>query len=751
MDTTLLTRDNDAIKEAVTRGQDDKNRQKPLPGPAALALLTLMAGPHVSLFTAYPLLQRLSASLVSRLAVLVCGIGFPLLYIVLLMWKTKWYWASIIVIATHIVCAGGYYFFIKRLCDKLPKDLLPDPATSRRKKHYIVTGMLAGPALMLILGTPFAIMFLLFSDRLLLTLMPLAFDNITSLVMLGHAMFILAVSGFIAGGWAGKLALKATPLRTLAATLGLVLISQIWFFLLIILIMLPAFLSSEAGSTMGGAISILFIGSIFIGSWWTVFQLMHVLTGGNFHRRLIRACSVPLVCLSSACVFGLVFGLPAQWYHSAGKYFEKRGHLSSALWCYEQGLGRNPSGPHASYLQFQIALDHHKIGNENQAVNGFRQVVALYNYNEKLVKQANQFLDNIERNSNSSKTREVLPGVDNPTTYKGAYCAPNSLALVMNFWQADVHAVDIGKEITGLATGTMKVDQNWYAQQHGFDYHFIPMAEINDIKIAIDAGFPVMVYVPQHVFVIVGYDEILETFVTYDVATSEVWVEYLQKDFSKTWKRTHSTMVLAYPQTRLSDVPAALQEKIVSRDDGYLHYHLHMLQGLGPYRGDLGHLESAVTEDSPFFLPLISLFNDYPAWRKRLLEKYDMKKTVNAITSYYRRDFDEATHLAGQYDSDDPDTDESFEQSLNFMLGTGHVQETQNLLETVQANGPLSYTSQEILAIAHLALGNSDRAIKQLEEQNDNQLHFYLGMSYLSQGRKESALTELVKTIDDCT
>ena len=65
---------------------------------------------------------------------------------------------------------------------------------------------------------------------------------------------------------------------------------------------------------------------------------------------------------------------------------------------------------------------------------------------------------------------------------------------------------------------------------------FLPMAGLKDIKECIDAGFPVLVYVPAHVFAIFGYDEALDTFVTYDIATNDVWVEYLQKDFIKAWK-----------------------------------------------------------------------------------------------------------------------------------------------------------------------------------------------------------------------
>lgn len=748
----MAEKDNTYPTGTQRENSSDESEEAVLQGPGSLALFTLMAGPHISVFAALSTLSRLSASIVPKIGVILASIGYPILYLVLLLWKAKWYWPSLIVVFAHIICAALYYFLFRKLYTaNRGRYRTQFPRSATQEKKYVLAGMLGGISLVTVLGAPFALFFLLMSDKILLTLMPLAFDDATSIYMLIIAMLNLAGSGLIAGGWAGRLALKISPLRALSGSLGLVLISLLWFFFLIILIMLPAFLSSQANYTMGSAYSLFLFGNLLIGCWWTAYILMRTLKPISLYGRFRRIISVPVICFSSAFLFGVVFGYPADWYHSAGKYFEKSGRLATALWCYEQGLTRNPTGPHAGYLQYRIALGNHKLGNTDRAVRGFREVVSMFNYDETLVSQANQFLDNIERNEGRRKKRVVLPGVDNPTTYRSSYCVPNSLALVMNFWKANVDADDIGKQITGLSSGTMTVDQTWYAEQNGFRHGFIPMATISDIKKAIDAGFPVMVYVPQHVFVILGYDEQLETFVTYDVATRDVWVEYIQKDFIKTWKKESSTMILAFPVGMETKLPEELTAKMEERDDSYFQYHLHQLQALGQKNGNTDHLEYAAAKDTAYFFPVVAMFRGYPAFRSRIVNNHDTGAITEAIQAYYERDFDEGVHLAGQYDDYGyADGDDNLNRSLDFLIGTGRLQETKHLIETIEADGIISDDTSETLSMVNLAIGDTEQAVRQLEEQSDSQLSFYLAQSYLEQGRTGSAIPELIKIVGDC-
>ncbi|PID74183.1 MAG: hypothetical protein CSB32_02095, partial [Desulfobacterales bacterium] len=374
---------------------------------------------------------------------------------------------------------------------------------------------------------------------------------------------------------------------------------------------------------------------LFIGCWWTAYLLIYTFRRVSTTGRIIRALCAPLICLSTVFVFGLVCGYPSSWFFSAGKYLEKNGRISAAIWYYEKGLGKKPTGQRASYLQYRMAIGEHKRGNTDKAVRGFRKIVSMHNDNKRLVTKAYQFLDNIERNK-LTPHRVVLPGVDNPTTYKGAYCVPNSLALVLNFWGANLEADDIGQQITSLAAGTMTVDQTWFALQNGFRHEFVPMATVSDIKAMIDAGFPVMVYVPNHVFVIVGYDDQLETLVTYvvivgyddqletlvtyDVATGDIWVEYLEKE---SWKKQNSTMIVAYPSNKQNEIPAEVVSQVKDRSQSYFQYHLHQLQRITG-QANPKHLEAAASNQTAFFFPVADLFKNYPSYRSEILENDDI-------------------------------------------------------------------------------------------------------------------------------
>jgi len=730
----------------------DSAQTTPLQGPGSLALLTFMAGPHISVFPAFAALARLNASFAPKAIILLAAILYPVLYGCLLLWKAKWYWATLTIAGAHMTIALIYYFlFRKYAVGDRPRYVTEMPTSARQEKRYTLAGMAGGAVFVPLLGAPLVLLFLLESDRLLANLMPLAFDDVTSIYLLVIAGLGLILSGFIAGGWAGRLALKATPVAAILGSVSLVWIVLLWYFCLTLVIMLPAFVASKAESyAMGTTFTLFLFADIVIGSWWTAFIMMYTMRPAAPWRRLARLAYATLICLSSAFILALTCGYQSSWYYSAGQFLEKRGNIASALWCYEQGLGKNPTGPYASYLQYRIALSEHKLGHAEKAVLGFGKIVSMYNYNEILVREASTFLDNIERNGKEAR-RVVLPGVDNPTTYKGAYCVPNSLALVMNYWGTKINAEEIGQQITSLASGTMTVDQAWFARQKGFKHEFIPMGTTREIKEMIDAGFPVMVYVPQHVFVIVGYDEQLETFVTYDVATADVWVEYLQKDFIKTWKKEDATMIIAYPDNKQAEIPAEMAILMQRRSERYLQFQLSQLPQDNELEA-LRHLEYAAQDPVPYFFPLVSIFQDYPAKRGEILNGDEIPQISQAIRTYYERDFDEGLHLAGQYD--DPDyanADKALQHSLDFLVGTGQIREARDLITTIKENGIISDDTAETLAMLNLAAGDIDEAMTQLEQQNDNQLNFYLALSHYHKGQLQGTIPGLIKTIDGCT
>ncbi len=753
----IITHDSssDGANISALTEQPHRSAQKaetPLCSPAFIALLTLMAGPHIALFPGWKILSRLGAGIRAKLLLTVSAIAYPALYVFLVLWPTDWYWSSLALIAAHFLAAGANYLYFRRLYQTNKEKYLTDFAEScTSEKRFVVTGIAGGIFLIPVLGVPFIIIFLLGSDRLLSSLMPVAFDDTLAMVLLAFGVLSLGITGAIAGGWVGRLGLRIKPLQFFTYAIGLVWIVLLWFFILQLTIVLPGFLTVQIdNSELVSPFTLFLFGNLLIGSWWSTSLLLYALRPLTASGKVLRFLQIPAISLSSAFLFSLVCGYSSNWFHSAGNYFEKEGKIATSLWCYERGMSKKPSGLHASYLQYRIALLAHKLGKKEKAVVGFRKVVSMYNSRDDLVKNSTKFLDNLERKAGFGK-RIVLPGVETSTAYKGGYCVPNSLALVMRYWGATVDAKEIGQAITGLDSGTTIVDEAWFAEQKGFRHDFLPTATLADIFACIDAGFPVLVYVPSHVFAIVGYDSALETFVTYDVATRDIWVDYLQKDFVRSWKKEDTTMVIVYPPDKAGKLPATIRTALAGSSGQYLQYHLHYLDSPEGYAG-AEHLMMAMGGSSQFFLPLVTAYQEYPSLRAGLVQTRNVEGAVSDIVNYFNTDFDEGLHLAGQVnDYDYPYEDEKLESSLDFLVGTGHLEKASSLIKEIGSKGLLSDKTLKTQAMLDISLGDFNNAIPRLTDLNNSQLYFYLAQSYLKQGNITSAIAGLVKTIDGCT
>ncbi len=746
------------IKKTPARRMDRKRREDvretdfPLLGPVFLSLLTLVAGPMISGPAAGAVLVRLGFKRSGWLTAVFTSLAGVVFNAGLVLWPVKWYWSSLTLSGVHIVCAVILFFVMRSFYMRMPDMYRTDYSDRRRRDgKYMLAGMFGGAMMCTIFGGAVTVFFLLGSDMLFANIMPVTSSDAQSLTYFFVALFCLSVSGFIAGGYIGGQALDITPGKMLFYTLAIIWISLTWLLALQVIIAIPGFQAGQAAGAKRAAAWFPFItGNLFIGTWWAPFLFSYFTRPLKLRTKLFRLVHIPVVHLSAAVVLAILIGYPNNFFHAAGRYFERHAHMPAAMWCYEQGLKKSLSSESASYLQYRVALLAHKLGDRDRALQGFRKVVSKYTADEQLVKQANRFLDNLARNGGSGQ-RIVLPGVETQTAYKGSYCVPNSLALVMRFWGSGVDARDIGRRITGLGRGTIIVDQAWYAEQEGFRHDFLPNASVEDVKASIDAGFPVMVYVPAHVFVIVGYDETLETFITYDVATSDVWVEYIQKDFVKSWKKQGTTMVLAYPPTREGQIPDRIRNRLVNLSDEYLHYHLHYSNAPQSYTGST-HLLQAAGKKEVFFIPLTILYKDFPGLRPVLNDRYNEDIVAGSIVNFFSSDYNEGIHLWGQYhDEDDSREDRVLDYSLAYLIGQNQLKMARKLITNIEEQGPISTKTENTLAMIDLALGDFASGVHHIDESDAHDLEFYLALAELQLGNRQAAISGMAQTVDGCT
>lgn len=720
-----------------------------LMSPVLLAIIALIAGPLAAGPLAGLMLQRLGHRILGWVVggvLVLAGLGLD---VGIFLWRIEQYWTTLTLIAAHGVCSGALLFGLSGPFKRYRRSTLivqPRRGTYRQ----ILTGIIAGGLLSTILGVAAVSLYMLASDRFLSTLMPVAFDDAASLFMLAMTFFPMLVAGLIAGGVLGWLCPQTGPARMLGCVLALIWVQLTWLAALQITIAVPGFQAGAATGQGWKAILLPFTtGQLLVGIGWSIALLIFILHPHALKTKCRRAMGVPAINLCAAIALAIVLGYPADGFLALGRYQERNAHISRALWCYQQGLTKTPSRHIAAYLQYRAALIHHKLGHRDKARDGFRRVVTKYDRRQELTRKADRFLDNLQQ-ATATDRRVLLPGVETRTQYTDAYCVPNSLALVMRYWGAPVDARHIGAQITGLGTGTYVVDQSWYAQQHDLRHDFLPMAGLMDIKACIDAGFPVLVYVPAHVFAIVGYDEQLKTVVTYDVATRDVWTDYLQDDFIKAWKRQTTTLVLAYPAQKAPLLPESIRTRLHQGSDNYLHYQLYELDTLAD-APSIAHLSKAAGDNAAFFFPLTILYTEFPSLRATLNARYKPDRVADAIVAYFGKNYDEGTHLAGQYhDERWANPDGHLKSSVEYLMDQHCFDQMEQLLARVDIRGQLSGQMQYYNAILALSQGRYEAALDRFGRAEGHGKDFYAALASLQVEDRSHALQGLVETLDGC-
>jgi MFS family permease len=720
------------------------------PSPAEDTLLhpgwifpaTLLAGFTVSgLLAGRILAQTGRRSLGWIMGSLTALLGLPVL-VFTIYWRTEWYWISLLLAAVHLCGAIGLYAFTIKPYKRL-RSSFPLRPQQRGGYRQVLTGIIGGGFIGLLCGSFAAISYLLLSDYLFSTLAPVTFEDLATLLKGLLVLFFLTLSGLIAGGIMGRFK-PALPINRIIP-FGFILIwtNLIWLLAAEALINIPSFQAAPATGVYWPSMFI----PMLIGCCWSVLLFFFIIQPEKHLLKVKRLLLIIGIHTATAFILSVTFGYQIDMLLAAGRLLERSAYTYKALWCYEQALAKRPDEKAASYLQYRAALLYHKLGREEQALRGFRRVVAKYTANPEWVKKSNRFFDNLERNR--GRRRVVLSGVETRTEYKGGYCVPNSLALVMRYWGSDVTARDIGRQITTLGSGTYTIDQKWFAEQQNFRHEFLPLATAEDIKTCIDAGFPVLVYVPAHAFVIMGYDETLETFVTYDVATEDIWSEHLQKEFIKAWKKEGATLILAYPPEKEDRIPAALRERLLRLSPLYLHFQLYAFEQAHDPEA-VAHLERALDEKGEYFQPATVLCVRFPWLTREVLARTSAHNMKEAMKNYFWNDFDESVN---SYASGDPEEDvppdRTLQYGLQYLIGQREFDLLEELVTHIDAEGRISGRTLAKLAMVDLALGRIPKGFERLQRSEKYETAFYLGLIGLRTDRQQAAVRDLTKTVGE--
>lgn len=711
------------------------------PSPVWLILTSIFAGLMISGPLAGMMLTANGKKRDGIILGAILGVVGFIILLTLFTLKIEWYWSSFIMLLVNIVSGITLYLIINPLWKSdITKDRI------HVKLPVKLLGALGGLITALLITPVILLVYILLVDRFFSTYMPVAFsDEYAFSHLLANGIACLLVSPFV-----GLFIIRAYPKINLKGILIAALL-YLWAFFtqafwLETVIPLPAFqVSSATGQSLSGVMGIAYAIEYLFTSWWAAILLFYMLSPKSIAYRIKRMGYVFISNFSIAIMFALVLGYSSEAFLFLGKIYEKKARLEMSAECYERGMIKSPRKLTTSYLQYRTALLNHKLGNKENAKIGFERVVTKYNANSSLVKKASYFAKQLSKNSNGK--RVVLAGVESKTEYRGSYCVPNSLALVMKYWGSNVNARTVGSKITGMSSGTSLIDETWYARELGFEHNFLPMAEIKDIKELIDAGFPVLVYVPAHIFVIFGYDEQLNTFVTYDVATRDVWVEYVQSDFVKAWKKQATTIVLAYPSEKEGDIPVAIRTRMDKLTDKYLHYFLHFYD-TDNVQSPLAHLKKAYDKENGFFYPTATMYKNYPFLRDSLEKEKVVEETSKAIYDYFSNDFDEGIHLSGQEHYEMwASEDWALEYGISYLLANQKYELIKQLISTIDKKGQISDDMISIVAMIDIALGNFEEGLDRFNRAKDYDHKLYTGLASQERKLHTDMVRDLAKVI----
>ena len=552
-------------------------------------------------------------------------------------------------------------------------------------------------------GTAVGVAYLLGMDQLISTLFPSIAGRFHVLLQLGGLLFDFAVLGAAMGVRVCARTPQPSARQVGWAVGGLVLSYYVGTTFWTLLVTVPAFHAAARfdPSHLLPLMVIVWCGQLatsLLGAFWFA-----QLADADWRPRLLTSGLVMTTVLGMILSFMAYTGRFSYDCLLLGQRLEKRGHLAAAQQWYELGIAQRPDDETSSYLQFHVALLLRKRQHNDQARAAFSKVVTTFTSQQALVATAQRFLNALDQAPPHAK-RYVIPGIETRTEFKSAYCMPNSLSLVLQYWGVPVSAKAIGQQITAADIGTTLTDTAWYVQRRGLQHWILPLASVEDVKQWLDQRIPVLLYVPHHVLAVLGYDEALESFIVYDVATEDIWVDHPIEQFLPRWKHELAIIGIVLPPERFAQLPEDQQQRLQRLTRAYLHHELHLPYHVSDEPADrdraLAHLQAAVTLAPEFFFDVAHMYvrTSWSRQREPLARAQDLAALTRAGVAFTKHDF----------------TDDEVLRELSWlMLDVNQREPLRQFLESLYTQGTLKHHDElvQLLGLLEYQQGHVEAAI----------------------------------------
>lgn len=710
---------------------------RPWQAVVVTAVASVLGG---ALATAAALASRGRAGTARRLLLVSLPLGAAGMAALALL-RTPWQTIAWLFLAFNLAWGTGLALLLRRWPPPPEAEPAP-PGTVRQAAWLALAGALAAPYV----GGGAAIVYLLATDSFISTLFPSIASRFSALPELLRTLFDFAVLGAVIGALLGRRLARLDGGRLAWALGGAVFTYFAARLCATLLLGIPAFQGwvlverASAGSRLGS----------FLVSAGLVRLLTYVAaTSGallfadarSWAARARASGLLAGVVLAGVASIVVYTGRLGYDFLLAGELLEKQARPLRARPFYELGLAQRPDESIGAYLQFRLALLDRQLGRSREARSALSKVVTKYTQRPPLVARAERFLAGIEH-APAEAPRHMIDGIATRTEFKSAYCMPNSLALVLQYWHIPISPKAIGREITAIDFGTTAADGLRYVQGKGLTEWIKPLAELADIKRFVDQQVPVLVYIPQHVLAVVGYDEALNSLVTYDVAESDIWVDHPVEELIPEWKREFAILGVILPPERFAALPEAERRDFERWTRAYVHHDLHYPYHHSADAADqeraLAHLEAAVDLAPEFFFDLAHILVR-PRWareRERLARGHDLAAVARRGLEFTRHQFD---------------NDEALRELAELGLDVGEYDAVHEFLARRAKEGTLEEHGElvALLGLLEYRQGNMAGAIAQLSKLRGRQrFPLMLGRAMEATGAWQPAMAEYGRVVE---
>jgi len=229
---------------------------------------------------------------------------------------------------------------------------------------------------------------------------------------------------------------------------------------------------------------------------------------------------------------------------------EDRQKLSSAKMLYASAI------PYIRHDNLLASL-HHRQGvlhvlnqDYESAIASFKKVLADYSENYAVFKKARRYMDAFEKNQPLKEHARKILVVRHRTFEQAASCFPNSLSVILSFYEEQpISTRKLSYAIKeGFSKGTFIWKAESFLDQNGYELRTTFWQSKKTLVSLLEAGYPVLVYIPGHVYTLYGYDSRMEMFFTYDTAKSNRWNDKSFWSFQRDWMRSSFLMSVVVPK-----------------------------------------------------------------------------------------------------------------------------------------------------------------------------------------------------------